>query len=276
VPGVLFPRVAGSEGEKTMTPYYEHDGIQIFLGDCREVLPSLNDGPMGFVKMSAGRCKPLAFRPDVLITDIPYGISLGVDKDMRGGAHGLAKAAYGEYEDSYENYCSVVVPVIAEIVPKVFRGAVFCGPHFQELPKASALGGVYCRAGSGRHSWGFKTFLPVLFYGTAPNLNKGARPNVIESTATAEPNGHPCPKPLDWMLWLVGLASAPDEVVIDPFAGSGGTLVACKRLGRRAIGIEIEEKYCAIAARRVEAERLTLFEATLGPTQATFETEVHP
>jgi DNA modification methylase len=136
------------------------------------------------------------------------------------------------------------------------RGGVFTGPHIQELPKARAIGGVYCASGSGRHPWGFKTFLPVLLYGTDPTLNKGARPNVLTSSAVSEKNGHPCPKPLAWMRWLVQLVSLPGEVVIDPFAGSGTTLRACKDLDRRCIGIELEERYCEIAAKRLAQDVL--------------------
>lgn len=70
---------------------------------------------------------------------------------------------------------------------------------------------------------------------------------------TVEANGHPCPKPLGWMTWLVELASNPWEIVLDPFMGSGTTGVACVKLGRRFIGIEIEPKYFDIACKRIEA-----------------------
>ncbi len=62
---------------------------------------------------------------------------------------------------------------------------------------------------------------------------------------------HPCPRPLDMMIYLVSILSAPGELLLDPFMGSGTTLRAAKDLGRRAIGIEIEEKYCEIAANRL-------------------------
>lgn len=222
-----------------MTPYYQDDAVTIYHGDCREFLP----------------------RADVLVTDPPYGINIGgpdVGRNGRGGRHGLEKGTYDSYDDTYENYVETVVPTIQRALALTRRGAVFSGPHLQELPKASAVGGIYCRAGSGRHPWGFKTFLPVLFYGTAPRLQHGARPNVFESTATAELNGHPCPKPLPWLRWLMDLVSLPGEVVLDPFLGSGTTLRAAKDLGRKAIGIEIEERYCEIGALRCAQEVLPL------------------
>ena len=69
-----------------------------------------------------------------------------------------------------------------------------------------------------------------------------------------EPRWHPTQKPVRLMRELVGLFSSPGQVVLDPFMGSGTTLVAAKKLGRKAIGIEIEEKYCEIAAKRLSQE----------------------
>ncbi|HEU4641264.1 MAG TPA: site-specific DNA-methyltransferase [Gemmatimonadaceae bacterium] len=74
---------------------------------------------------------------------------------------------------------------------------------------------------------------------------------VVDPDPRGQQNEHPCPRKLRHVLWLVRWWSEPGETVLDPFAGSGTTLVAAKELGRRAIGIEIEEKYCEIAARRL-------------------------
>lgn len=210
------------------------DGITLIHGDCREVLPLL--------------------RAESFVTDPPYGVNIGdidVGRNGRGGRHGLTKGRYVSYDDTYENYLATVVPGLHLAISSTIRGASFVGPHIQELPKFSCLGGIYCPAGSGRHSWGFKTFLPILFFGKDPSLYFGARPNVIQSSESAVPNGHPCPKPIGWMKWLIDRVSLESETILDPFAGSGTTLVAAKQLGRRCIGIEIEEKYCKISANRL-------------------------
>jgi len=219
-----------------MKPYYEEPGVVIYNCDCREILPSV------FF--------------DVLVTDPPYGILEPGDlnprvRDDRGGSHGLVRDSYASYLDTYDNFVNVIGPRLRAAISQSKRAAVFTGPHITEQAKPTAIGGVYCPAGAGRHQWGFKTFLPVLFYGSAPNLNLGARPNTITSSDTAGRNGHPCPKPLSWMKWLVALTSLESEIVCDPFAGNGTTLEACKALQRRVIGIEIEERYYEIAAKRL-------------------------
>jgi site-specific DNA-methyltransferase (adenine-specific) len=225
-----------------MRPYYEHAGIVIYHGDCREVMPALD---------------PV----DVVLTDPPYGVNLGRTAGAgRGHGHGLKLDAYASYSDTYENFVSIIAPALSVAIGRAKRAAVWTGPHIHEQAKPDAIGGVYYPAAQGRHCWGFKSFLPVLFYGKAPNLHLGSRPTAIVSSELPEPSskGHPCPKPLGWMKWLVALASLPGETILDPFMGSGTTLRAAKDLGRRAIGIEIEERYCEIAARRLQQEVLPL------------------
>lgn len=80
----------------------------------------------------------------------------------------------------------------------------------------------------------------------APKVQPTGRPNV----------GHPCSRSLTHMKWLVQWWSVPGDLILDPFCGSGTTLRAAKSAGVRSIGIEIEEKYCEIAAKRMSQEVL--------------------
>ena len=207
-----------------MTPYYDHAGITIYHGDCLEILP----------KVSA----------DVLITDPPYGV------DFRGKAT-KHKAASGGYTTQDSDIGLRVVKASLEIVK---RGVVFPGNRIlHKYPQPRDIGCVYCPSGAGCGPWGFTCFHPVLFYGKRPG--GPTTPSSIQSFDVSDnPGGHPCAKPVRWLLWSVSLASCAGEVVFDPFAGSGTTLFAAKQLGRRAIGIEIEEKYCEIAAKRLSQE----------------------
>ena len=216
---------------REMTPYYEQDGITIYHGDCRELLPSL--------------------RADMLITDPPYGVNLGTS-DRRGGSHGLAKGAYASSVDSYDRWLELVPPAIgAALLATNGRGAVFTGKHVIDYPRPEVVGGVYVPAAAGRNEWGYTNLITVFFYGVNPKLHKGSHHTVLRSSEAAEINGHPCPKPIGWMRWLVNLACAPNYIVLDSFMGSGTTLVAAKQLGYSGIGIEIEERYCEIAAKRL-------------------------
>lgn len=226
-----------------MKPYYQDDAVTIYHGDCRESIVGLSHD-----------C-------DVLITDPPYGVGLGTHGAALDGRsnHVLVKAGYESYDDSPENFDSIVVPVVSTALDIIGRGAVFCAGHMiWKLPPAAVVGGVFLPSARGRNVWGYASLAHCLFYGSAPDLNLGCKATAISSTASCQDNGHPCPKPDKWMRWIVDLASRPGETVLDPFAGSGTTLRAAKDLGRRAIGIEIEEKYCEIAARRCAQEVLAL------------------
>ncbi len=219
-----------------MTPYYSHAGIDIFHGDCREVLPHVQF--------------------DVLVTDPPYGVNLG---DHAGAAKcraGLLRKR-GGYTDTPEHFTATVVPPLTEAIGRAKRSMVFLiPPSMWQLPAPDAIGGVFVAGAVGRNKWGWSNLVHCLLYGTAPGLELGAKATAISKTATAERTGHPVTKPLSWLNWAVSLGSLTTETIIDPFMGSGTTLVAAKNLGRKAIGIEIEERYCEIAAKRLSQEVL--------------------
>jgi site-specific DNA-methyltransferase (adenine-specific) len=89
----------------------------------------------------------------------------------------------------------------------------------------------------------------------------GRNRSAAQYAATQDALPHPAARHLRHLLWLVNWFSDPGETVLDPFCGTGTTLRACKDSGRRAIGIEIEERYCEIAAGRLAQQVLPLHEA---------------
>ncbi len=219
-------------------PYYDHGGITIYHGDCREILPELG-------------------KVDLVLTDPPYGIGLRADIHKgRPATNYLHKGSYLSYEDTEENLERIVVPAIIRALSIARRCAIFCAQtHIGKFPQYSALGGIYLPSGCGRTPRGFNNFQPILLYGLSPTIGDGCKPTVFTSTDKATfTTVHPCPKPERWMHFVIKMGSFPNELILDPFMGSGTTLRAAKDLGRRAIGVEIEERYCEIAAKRLGQE----------------------
>jgi site-specific DNA-methyltransferase (adenine-specific) len=200
------------------------------------------------------RSLPDCFRADALVTDPPYGVELGShDAASEKRPQFLAKQGYASYDDTEENLLQIVIPAVSEALQRVERGLVFCaGLNIWHFPRATVVGGVYLPAGCGRNPWGFASLAHCLMYGSAPDLNKGAKHTAIRSSEAADKNGHPCPKPTGWMTWAVDLASRYGETVLDPFMGSGTTGVAAVQLGRKFIGIELDPAYFDIACERLE------------------------
>ena len=103
-----------------------------------------------------------------------------------------------------------------------------------------------------RGDFGFANWIACLIYSREETSIYAEAQDATEIAIRGMMPEHPSPKPYDAMRWI--LSRMPDGGVLDPFMGSGTTLRAAKDLGRRAIGIEIEEKYCEIAAKRLSQE----------------------
>lgn len=203
-----------------MTPFYQEAGITIYCADCRNVLPQLE-------------------RVDLVLTDPPYGVGF----------------QYLSHEDSMESWRSLMTTLVAWIRGNAVMGILpSCQINQLEwIYRELAPDWLICwYKGSPGHAAfvGFNDWEPLLIYGKRHGLQMHdyfyAQPEL--------PNGHPCPKPVKWASWLIGRTTDVDGLVLDPFMGSGTTLVAAKQLGRQAIGIEIEERYCEIAAKRLSQQ----------------------
>lgn len=227
-----------------MKPYYDQDGIRIYHGDCRDALPIACDS---------------------VVTDPPYGVGLTgkLARTRNTAGDGVFRPGHYAFEDSAGYVAAVVVPVINQC--RSFAKVVVVTPGTRNLwlyPPADDVGCFYSASGTGRGRWGFTCSQPILFYGPDPYLAAcmGARPNSLGQTYPNDANkvGHPCAKPLPMWRWLVARASLQGGTILDPFMGSGTTLVAAKQLGNKAIGIEIEERYCEIAATRLSQGALPM------------------
>ena len=211
-------------------------GDQLLIqGDCREVMAVLP-------------------RVDAVVTDPPYGVNLTAKQHKWFASGG---AGYASYDDTQQNVQAVVVPAISFAI--TLARSVLVTPGTESAffyPKPVDIGAVFNSSGTGSGSWGFKCSTPILFYGKCPYLatGQGRRANSWQQPPSdyAEKSAHPCPKPLGMMSWLVTRASLPQETVLDCFMGSGTTLVACQRLGRQGIGIELDPDYFEIACKRVQ------------------------
>jgi site-specific DNA-methyltransferase (adenine-specific) len=216
-----------------MTPYYEDDWVTIYHGDCRDVLPQLTG--------------------DALVTDPPYGIAWG-------------RATWPDDPVAYPELMTWLVGQGARIGGWcfVFQAMKNVGRYHEWFPEgwrifAACKNFAQIRPTGVWHSWD-----PVVFWNSGPNSGPNSghvnRDYHVGNVAGVfgERTGHPSPRPVDTMRHIVQLAAPAKGVVIDPFAGSGTTLRAAKDMGRRAIGVEIEERYCELAATRCAQDVLDL------------------
>jgi DNA modification methylase len=216
----------------SMKPYYDFGGITIYHGDCREVLPSIE------------RCA-------LTLTDPPYEL------EAAGGGIGAKR----KYLSDIKGHIDAGFDI--EMLSEFENWMCFCGKgQLKEL-----------LAATGDRVWALVTW-------NKPNPTPLCAGNYLPDTEyivhayrsgrlfgdykdksrfivyPAQQNNfdHPTVKPLAVLIKMLNLGSLPGETVLDPYCGSGSTLVAARDIGRKAIGIEIEERYAEIAARRLEQE----------------------
>lgn len=209
-------------------PYYEDEWVTIFHGDCREILPQIS-------------------KPDVIITDpvwpnCPAGLLAGADRPQ---------SLFEEMLEALPSLPERMVVIMRSDSDPRFLGIVpEAMPFFrcQILPYV-VPGYIGRKLGGDEIAYCFGEPLPSapgrrVIPGYGPRVQPTGRPM----------NGHPCSRALSHFRFLCKWWALPGEVIVDPFMGSGTTLVAARELGLRAIGIEVEERYCRIAVERMRQE----------------------
>ena len=246
-----------------MTPYYERGGIVIYHGDCFDVLHDLNGG-IGAIVTDPPYSSGGAFRGDRMATTLQKY----VQSDAEAQRTGFAFSGDNRDQRSFLAWCSLWMN--AARVATDPGATIACFTDWRQLPTVTdslqAGGWVWRGVGAwskkfGRvRNGGFSSACEFLVWGTNGPLVENDRYPCGVFEASSPPTAsrqHITQKPETVMSWAMGNVS-PGAVVLDPFMGSGTTLVAAKESGRHAIGIEIEERYCEIAAKRLEQEVLAL------------------
>lgn len=211
--------------------YYRDDLVELWHGDCRDVAEWL--------------------AADVLVTDPPYG---------RGWKQGALKRSKSDGHVGIAGDLDTTVRDAALAAWGDCRPALAFGDPMLAPPAGTKLVGFYRKpsnAGTRGAIGGYRRDVEVFYLMGPWPAGLGGRSSIVATSTPSQGNpsspqgryGHPHTKPLDVMEQLI--AACPPGAIADPFAGSGSTLVAARNLGRRAIGVELEERYCETIANRL-------------------------
>jgi site-specific DNA-methyltransferase (adenine-specific) len=244
-----------------LKPYYEADGVTIYHGDCREILPQLGDESA-----------------DLILTDPPYGHNNNNGDLAHNREHALGLVKKGKARAGEARPIANDGPEANDLVRWMFGeakrllkpGAVICcccgggGPNPQFARWSMWLDGavgfkhmvIWDKGGLGM-GWHYRRNYETVLIGEKPGAackwyGGNSQGNVIRiSGIKPQATDHPTPKPEPLMAIFIRLHTLPGELVVDPFMGGGTTLLAAKNEGRRAIGVEVDERWCELAARRL-------------------------
>ncbi len=214
-----------------MKPYYEQSGITIFHGDCRDVI-DLWEG-----------LRTQSF--DLLLTDPPYGIQWTPRVNHRDGPWKDTETA-----------------ILAPWLSLAKKACVWGGNYYTNQLAVSESWLIWLKRPAGFDD-DPRTYALLEMAWT----NYGGKPRPLthvwdggkrQGEAVNRDFLHPAQKPVEVMRWSILQSGITNGQILDPFMGSGTTLEAAKRLGHRAVGIEIEEQYCEVAATRLQQDALPL------------------
>jgi len=215
-------------------PYFETKNGVLYHADCMEVMRDMEDNSV-----------------DLVLTDIPYGKVNRGSNGLRGLDKGVADIEDYQPEDLAGHFAAVSSGSVysfcgTEQVSFIRRALVDVGMSTRlciwEKLNPSPM--------NGQRIW--LSGIETCVYGKHPKATFNAHcRNTVWRFKSGDSIGHPTRKPINLFKFLVETSSNHGDTVLDPFLGSGTTAIACEQLGRKWIGVEREEQYCEIAAKRL-------------------------
>ena len=225
-----------------MRPFYEQDGITIFNGDCRDILPTLARESV-----------------DLVLTDPPYGVNLDTSRRT---SIAPAVTPHGGYRrpSHWERIAGDRTPFDPLPWLTFPRTILWGANHYADRLPPSPSWIVWDKREGTTSDTGADCEMAWTSLGGPARLYRQLWRGMIQR---GEENGtarlHPTQKPVALMSWCIDRARLTHgALILDPYSGSGTTLIAAYRLGHRAIGIEVSEAYCEIAANRLRQQVLPL------------------
>ena len=212
------------------TPYYEQDGITIYHGDCRDILPLIEPGSV-----------------DLVLTDPPYGIK----RDEQRETFTLLRKHKRKQHDGFGWDESPPDRAVFDEMFRVSNDQVIWGANYFAPNLPPTMGWLVWDKGQ-------KLSMSDAELAFTSRQNALRLITINRGEIAADGADHPTQKPLKLFRWCISFFPSA-QMILDPFMGSGTTLRAAKDLGRKAIGIELEERYCEIAAKRLQQSVLPMF-----------------
>lgn len=208
-----------------MKPYYQDDFVTLYHGDCRELLPHLN--------------------ADLCLTDPPYGIN------KRSRTYARSSRTVASWDGVFDmSWAEAVNAPLLGVLPGVVN-LLSCPKTIGVLCYSWTLA-AHVTNGMTRGAFGYGNWIPCVVYAAEGVSVYGQVSDIGRVSVSGERPDHPSPKPYAAMAWF--LSRLPGQTILDPFSGSGTALLAAKSMGRRAIGVEIDEQYCERTATRLSQE----------------------
>ena len=213
-----------------MKPYYQDEWVTIYHGDCREILPQLP-------------------KVDLVLTDPPYFLpNTQFRPEMRMASRMWSNFSFAQV--AFEQYLKLILAIAKEDFEFYLFTDEVSYPVVYPLLYSSfyQTKAIVWDKGSIGLGGKWRRQFEFILYSHRGNPDKSGSHSDIIKCKRGENKEHPYEKPVELLRAILEL-SMPD-LTVDPFMGVGSTLVASKSLNRKCIGIEIEEKYCEIAAKR--------------------------